>query len=325
MKEEKKLPRIAILMAVYDPNPVWFRKQLQSLNAQTYPNLHLYVRDDCSPKVSFQEIQDVVSQCITAFPYTIHRNEQNAGSNLTFQYLTEEAEGDLFAYCDQDDIWLPEKLEVMAADAKRTGALLVCCDVAVIDAEDRQTAASIRGVRKHCIMRSGDDLAVELLFRNFVFGCASLVDARAAKAAVPFCPHYYHDHYLTLWCAEHGSLYAEPRALIQYRQHGSNQTGVMLGVKDKDSYTDVRIQIIIDRLSWLAESFPCCPETRKAIDDGLEWAQARKAYWTQGRELGTMWKHRNLGLPITLFETVAARMPNWMLMSVMKLLRSGII
>lgn len=325
MKEEKSLPKISILMAVYNPNPVWFRKQLKSLNAQTYGNLHLYVRDDCSPKVPHSEIQAMVRECITAFPYTISRNEKNAGSNLTFQYLTEEAEGDMFAYCDQDDIWLPEKLEVMAQDMERTKSLLVCCDVAIIDGEDHQTADSIREVRKHCIMRSGDDLAIDLLFRNFVFGCASLVDARAAKAAVPFNPYYFHDHYLTLWCAEQGSLYAEPRALIQYRQHGGNQTGVMLGVKDKESYAEVRIQIIIDRLSWLDQHFPCCPETKQAIRDGLDWANARMTYWKQGRGWGRMWQHRSLGLPITVFETFAARMPNWMLMSVMKLLRSGII
>ena len=60
-------PCIAILMAVYDPNPVWFRQQLESLNRQSYPNLRLYVRDDCSPKTPFSEIQAAVSQCVTAF------------------------------------------------------------------------------------------------------------------------------------------------------------------------------------------------------------------------------------------------------------------
>lgn len=42
-------PLISILMAVYEPRLDWLREQLDSLNAQTYPNLRLYVRDDCSP------------------------------------------------------------------------------------------------------------------------------------------------------------------------------------------------------------------------------------------------------------------------------------
>ena len=98
-------PQIAILMAVYEPRMDWLREQLLSLNAQTYPNLKLYVRDDCSPSVPYEEIQSCLQDCISAFPYTIQRNEKNLGSNGTFEQLTREAGGDYFAYCDQDDIW----------------------------------------------------------------------------------------------------------------------------------------------------------------------------------------------------------------------------
>ena len=106
-------PLISILMAVYEPRIDWLREQLVSLNEQTYPNLRLYIRDDCSPTVSYEQIQSCVQDCITHFPYTITRSEKNLGSNGTFELLTREAEGVLFAYCDQDDVWLPEKLEVL--------------------------------------------------------------------------------------------------------------------------------------------------------------------------------------------------------------------
>ena len=122
-------PLIAILMAVYEPRMDWLREQLESLNAQTYPNLRLYIRDDCSPAVPFEEIRALVETCITKFPFTIARNAENVGSNKTFERLTEEAEGDLFAYCDQDDVWLPEKLEILQEEMERTGALLVCSGV----------------------------------------------------------------------------------------------------------------------------------------------------------------------------------------------------
>ena len=41
-KEEAKVPRIAILMAIYEPRMDWPEAQLRSLDAQTYPNLRLY-------------------------------------------------------------------------------------------------------------------------------------------------------------------------------------------------------------------------------------------------------------------------------------------
>ena len=91
-------PLIAILMAVYEPQLDWLREQLESLEKQTYPNLKLYVRDDCSKTVPFTEIEQCIRECIQSFPYEIQRNEENLGSNRTFQRLTEEAEAWLAAY-----------------------------------------------------------------------------------------------------------------------------------------------------------------------------------------------------------------------------------
>ena len=59
-KEEAKAPRIAILMAIYEPRMDWLEAQLRSLDAQTYPNLRLYIRDDCSPTVSL----DAIAACV---------------------------------------------------------------------------------------------------------------------------------------------------------------------------------------------------------------------------------------------------------------------
>ena len=60
-------PRISILMAVYEPRIDWLREQLVSLNEQTYPNLRLYIRDDCSPTVPYEQIQSCVGTVSRAF------------------------------------------------------------------------------------------------------------------------------------------------------------------------------------------------------------------------------------------------------------------
>ena len=54
---ETDKPLISIVMAVYEPNLQWFKEQLESLEAQTYPNLELLVIDDCSPTVPFEIIK----------------------------------------------------------------------------------------------------------------------------------------------------------------------------------------------------------------------------------------------------------------------------
>lgn len=325
MINEVRKPQISILMAVYEPNMEWLRQQLLSLNAQNYPRLHLYLREDCSPTIPFDGIEHMVEECITAFPFTITRNEKNCGSNTTFERLTQEAEGELFAYCDQDDIWFPKKLDILQQDMERENALLVCSDMYVINGEGRRIADSIRDVRKHHILLSGDGLAESLLTHNFVTGCTVLVDAKTAKEATPFCPEMVHDHYLALYCASRGKIYSEPAPTICYRQHGNNQTGLLIGVQDKTSYGCVRIDESVRQFEWLKERFAGDPALRSLIDNCLVWAKARQRHWRDRSGKKTLWKYRHCNKTITYFELLTVSFPENLFMRIVRLNRKNII
>lgn len=319
-------PLISILMAVYEPRMDWLEEQLDSLNAQTYPRLRLYLRDDCSPTVPFDSIKALAARCITAFPYTIERNEENLGSNGTFQRLTQEAEGDCFAYCDQDDIWLPEKLCVLAEAMEREHAELVCSDMYIIDEAGRQVAGSMTKVRRHHVFRSGAGLAPQLLFSNFATGCAMLVRAEQCKAAIPFCPEMVHDHYLALWCAAQGTILSIPDPLIRYRIHAGNQTPVMAGVKDKESYCRVRIESRIRRLEWLKERFQADPDLAREIDAALVWARARRdCFRGDRRARGTVLRYRRFSPLTSLFEAAMAGAPERIFMFFIMLERRNFV
>ena len=274
--EIQRKPLISILMAIYEPRMDWLKEQLDSLNKQTYPNIKLYIRDDCSPTTSFENIKACVQKCITVFPYEIRRNEKNLGSNGTFEALTMEAEGEYFAYCDQDDIWLPQKLTVLQEAIEREGALLVCSDMLIIDGEGKQTADSITALRHRHKFKSGSNLASQMLISNFVTGCTMLVDADQARASVPFCPHMVHDHYLALWCAEYGKVVSLQDRLIYYRIHASNQTLTMAGLYDKQSYYRIRIEALTQRLIWLKARFKDRTDLLAEIDAALKWSKARQ-------------------------------------------------
>lgn len=302
-------PLIAILMAVYEPRLDWLKEQLDSLEKQTYPNLKLYIREDCSPSVPFEEIEDSVKECILSFPYEIQRNEKNLGSNQTFERLTEDAEGEYFAYCDQDDVWLPEKLAVLQEEIEKSGALLVCSDMYIIDGSGKQVADSITKVRRHHVFHSGEGLSYGLLFHNFVTGCTTLVKSNEAKAAIPFCPYMVHDHYLALWCAERGTVVSVQTPLIHYRIHDGNQTALLAGVHDKASYGTVRIHGLLERLCWLQKHFPCGEELRGELNSGLDWVQAREDNWLYKKGRAEVWKYRRFSLLPSLFELIAVKMP----------------
>lgn len=323
---ERGKSRIAILMAVYEPRMDWLREQLLSLEAQTYPNLKLYVRDDCSSGVPYEEIQACVRDCIRSFPFEISRNEQNLGSNRTFEQLTVEAEGDYFAYCDQDDVWLPEKLEVLERCIRETGAQLVCSDMRIIDENGEQTADSITQVRRHHVFRSGKGLAPGLLISNFVTGCTMLVRTDTARSAVPFCPYMVHDQYLALISAAAGEIRSLPDCLIRYRIHGSNQTLAMVGVRDKASYQELRIHELIRRLTWLQTRFGGDDELGRELEQALLWANGRRENFCgclKAKRL--LWKYRRFSPLTSLFELLMAGLPNSLFMFVVELKRKNVL
>ncbi|MCI8479235.1 MAG: glycosyltransferase [Oscillospiraceae bacterium] len=302
-------PLVSILMAVYEPRMDWLREQLESLEAQTYPNLRLYIRDDCSPTVPFGEVESLVRECIWSFPYEMRRNENNLGSNLTFERLTQEAEGAYFAYCDQDDIWLPKKVAVLQEQLEDSGALLACSDMYIIDRDGKRVADSITKIRRRHRFHSGSGLAEGLLISNFVTGCTMLVQSSAAKAAVPFCPYMVHDHYIALCCASAGAVISLPSPLIQYRVHGRNQTELMAGVTDKNSYERVRIDQPLKKFQWLSERFPYKEELAQAIQIRTMWMEARKRNWNGGKDKRFIWKYRGFSPPSTLFEVIMRWLP----------------
>lgn len=303
-------PLISILMAVYEPRMDWLKEQLDSLEAQTYPNLRLYVRDDCSPTVPFEDIRRCVAECIRSFPYEIRRNERNMGSNLTFQALTEEAEGEYFAYCDQDDVWLPEKLTLLQDKLVESGAQLVCSDMYIIDGEGKQTADSITKIRRHHRFRSGEGLTDTLWYSNFASGCALLVRSRTAKAAVPFNPYMYYDHYITLYSANQGIVVSILRPLLRHREHGENQSSSMRGVIDKESYFRIRVNRPTDAVQWLVDRFPCEGGLKSVLENGLVWLRARQAYLNGQRgQIRTIWRYRHFSPRVSLFEIAMPYLP----------------
>lgn len=294
-------PLISILMAVYEPNLDWFREQLLSLEAQTYPHLRLFICDDCSPTVSFETIQSYVRESVRSIPYTIQRNEKNLGSNLTFERLTREADGDYFAYCDQDDVWMPEKLAQLASWMEDPSVQLICSDVRIIDGSGRKTADSITQVRRrHRFLSGGAEVFRRLLTRNFVIGCTMLVRRETALAAVPFEEEMVHDHWIALVAASRGNVISLPQPLIDYRIHGGNQTGVLTGISNRQEYIDTRIVSFEKRLKHIWERFP----ERSDTEAVLQWAKARTGYAAQWcpSSAARLWRLRSENRVTTLFE-----------------------
>lgn len=312
-------PQISILMAIYEPRIDWLREQLLSLDAQTYPNLKLYIRDDCSPTVPYDVIQSCVKDCIRTLPYEISRNETNMGSNGTFQRLTEEAEGTLFAYCDQDDVWMPEKLSDSFDLLSAEGAVMVCGDVRIVDASGNTIADSITRYRKRHVFQSGSDCLSVLLYRNFAVGCTMLLPAEVAKSACPFPASMVHDHWLAIYASSMGAIAHLQRPCMNYRQHGNNQTGVLSRVSSKESYYEQRVLAFLNRIEDVAERI-----SHPEIDRAYRWGLARKEHYLHGlKKWLPLFQMRKINKATTVFELIMFYMPRPMFLFVVREIKKG--
>ena len=236
-------PLITIVMAVYEPNMQWLKEQLLSLEAQTYPNLELIIRDDCSPTVPFEQICECAATCIRSFPYEISRNERNVGSNQTFEWLTQQARGEYIAYCDQDDVWLPEKIAHSVEAVKRAEAqspnvpIALFGDARVVDDSLQQLHPSFQQMSGY----HTDALDVaHLLMENKLIGCTMLFNRALRDKLTDTIPDglRMHDWWIALIASAFGRIIYLDEPLLLYRQH----TGNVVGGSSRSHYITNRVK-----------------------------------------------------------------------------------
>jgi glycosyltransferase involved in cell wall biosynthesis len=319
---EMEMPQVAICMAIYKPNMRWLIEQLESLNQQTYKDLSLMIWNDC-PKDK-TDYESLCRRYITKFPYKIFGGKKNLGSNGAFAELTKLAETKYLAYCDQDDIWLPEKISILVAAIQESRAELICTDMYVINGAGRIIADSIAKARPHQKFYEGEDQFEYLLGRNFVTGCTTLVSSRLAKKTLPFTDEYVHDWWLAIYAAADNSLQILREPLIKYRIHSANQTGLLNGINNKQDYYEKRITVLQKRIDALYGRFQNSRHEAH-LSRFKKFVQCRRAYYEKpsAQSLLRLYKMRKCNWLTAYFEMLLPFMPNWLFKFLIWRIRKG--
>ncbi|MBE6089742.1 MAG: glycosyltransferase family 2 protein [Clostridium beijerinckii] len=317
-------PLVSILLAVYKPNAKWLIEQLISLNEQTYKNIELLVYDDCPDSPVDEEL---FKKYITKFRCTLIRGKKNQGSNRVFEELTKIANGDFFSYCDQDDIWEVNKIDIMMEKFIDEDVTLVCSDLLIIDESDKKIADSITEIRKRIVYKSGYNLAKELLMTNFVTGCAMIVRKDMAKKAIPFEKTLIHDQWIAIIAALNGKIEFINKPLVRYRQHSYNQTGILKDVFDRKTYYIKRIEDFICRYTSLEKRLSYDQQIREPINNCLLWLNARKNYFLKPNinDLKIMIKYSDFHKVSILIEFILPFIPESIFKFIIKLAKKGIL
>lgn len=212
-----------IVMSTYNGQS-HLQEQLDSVLSQTVTDFVLLIRDDGS--------QDRTPALLRQYTDPRIRLElgENVGINASFFALLEQAQqlgADRVFFCDQDDIWLPDKLERLLAELERcpAGPALVFSDFAMIDGSGNPTGPSYAAMAKLRIPADGNFFP-KLLAQPYVFGCASVLNRELLElVADPPAGIEMYDCWIALVASVLGTVRYLPQATICHRFHTQNATG----------------------------------------------------------------------------------------------------
>ena len=222
-------PKIDILLATYN-GARFLPAQIDSILGQTCEEWRLLIRDDGSTDATTEIIDRYAGQHPGRIE-VIRDGRANLGVVGNFSTLMEYSNADYFMFCDQDDVWLPEKIaesyKAMRALERRHGSdapLLVHTDLSVVDQDLKPIHRSFWRYQRLDPER-GRSLA-SLLIQNVVTGCATMANRRLKDMALPLPREIrMHDWWLALVAAAFGQYGYVPRPLVLYRQHDGNALG----------------------------------------------------------------------------------------------------
>ena len=213
---------VAILMAVRNGQD-YLNRQLQSFNQQSHKHWSLYVSDDGSTDLTpamidlFFKENDGLNGFLVAGPC------KGFCQNFLSLINNESITADFYAFSDQDDIWLPDKLEKAVKFLETIPAdipALFCSGTTLIDSDDRVIGESLRPKKSLSFQNA--------LLHNIASGNTMVFNNKAREllmraSTAEMVAHDWSLYQLTTTCG--GVVHYSPASTVLYRQHGSNQIG----------------------------------------------------------------------------------------------------
>ena len=233
MYQDKK---ISVAIATYNGEK-YIREQLESILNQTVVPDEIIISDDGSKDKTLEIVQQL-SASICADQASIHiiKNNGKRGYSQNFENAIRHTTGDIIFLCDQDDVWVPKKVEKIAECFLHNNVLFVFHNAVCIgaDGELLQTVFNpfVEGLSKsneigELVQLQRTNYLERTVCCTLVEGMATCIAKELLEIALPFPKQTTgHDHWLP-FCAEiRNACYYYNEVLTMRRLHGNNVTGV---------------------------------------------------------------------------------------------------
>lgn len=222
-KEELQYPLVSIVMATYNGSK-YLTQQIESVIAQSYPNIEIIVIDDGSTDNTLEilyQFKELYSHI------NIIKNDTNLGYIKNFQKGCTLATGEYIALCDQDDYWHADKVKNMQIAIGDYP--IIYCDSILCDEKLKPLGQNISD-RVNSI--DFNNCLQQVVFCR-IYGHATLIKNSFLRHAVPFLSVIPHDWWLCYMATFYGGIKYLPEPLVSYRQHEGNIFGVVGGKSRK--------------------------------------------------------------------------------------------
>lgn len=207
--------KVVICMSTYNGEK-YIKEQIESLLNQTYKNIEIYVRDDGSKDNTIQILQEYENQGKIYFI-----KGENVGVVKSFYKCLETAyeQGDIFAYCDQDDRWHKDKIEraVKALDNENQDVPLLYFS------EFNYCDENLKFLSKSNLNKKGTSFENSIV-ECISFGISEVFNKKLAQKILEtgtedIC---FHDWWAYMIAAGLGKVLYDSEPTVEYRRTGSN-------------------------------------------------------------------------------------------------------
>jgi len=224
------MTRVSIALCTYNGER-YLDDQLQSILEQTRKPDELVICDDGSTDGTAEVVRRFIER--VPFKVVFLINESNLGSTKNFEKAITQCTGDIIFLADQDDVWLPQKIELTESEFNADENVgLVFSDAELVDGDlrslnERMWDYSFPLNRRKKAERSA--FYRTLLQANTVTGATAAFRSKFVQEFVPIpddVPLLIHDGWLALVISFMSEVVFINKPLIQYRQHTMQQIGV---------------------------------------------------------------------------------------------------
>ena len=284
---EKKM-EVAVLMATYNGEG-YLKEQLDSLLGQSYQNFVIYIHDDGST----DKTREICMEYCQKYPNKIVMLDypSTGGAKTNFFSFLEYVTADYYFFCDQDDVWLPDKILLTLNKAKNVSqnknGVLVFTDLKVVDKEKNVIFESFF---EYTHVKPNKIDYKYVLVSGFIPGCVMMIDhtlLQYVKSYKNVKNLKMHDWWIleVAYMCESTILFVN-RSLMLYRQHGNNT----IGINDKNILKRIQYnlnQLISGELSLEKKTFKQSPRVQASELQFLKQANSeRLAFAKEFSEIG---------------------------------------